>query len=38
VGILVYDVTIPTAPTFVNYYNDRGTSGTTAVLQLDLSF
>ena len=72
-GIMVYDVTTPTAPTFVTYFNNRGatgstltgdrgpegvlfisaakspngkpllivgneTSGTTAILQLDLSF
>ncbi len=28
-GVMVYDVTTPTAPTFVTYFNNRGTSGTT---------
>ena len=28
-GIMVYDVTTPTAPTFVTYFNNRGASGTT---------
>jgi hypothetical protein len=25
-GVMVYDVTNPTAPTFVTYYNERGTT------------
>lgn len=28
-GVMVYDVTTPTAPTFVTYFNNRGATGTT---------